>query len=170
MNIDNLTIDELIELRDSINDRINTYKDGYEYICKVRSYGRNWREHGIYNVYTLQELCDRYSGEDGIVDVYSTNPNLLDIHNYGNVMYIESEKDLEIWEKIQYYTFTIPELEESIRKWENRDDVPYDQRPLFRPTYGKEEIDEMKIRLEELKKQPYTRPISYYKLKDDESI
>jgi uncharacterized protein with ParB-like and HNH nuclease domain len=79
MELSNIPIKELVELRNTISNMISSYDDGYLYICKVRSYGRNWTENHIKNVYELEELCDRYNGDDGIVDVYSTNPNLKGI-------------------------------------------------------------------------------------------
>ena len=48
--------------------------DGYLYLTCLRSYGSlNWKTHT--NEYTVQELCDQYDGEHGLVDVYTTNPN-----------------------------------------------------------------------------------------------
>ncbi len=70
MELSNLPFEELIELRNRIDGMIRSYKDGYLYICKVRSYGRNWTE-SINNTFELEELCCRYDGQDGIVDVYS---------------------------------------------------------------------------------------------------
>jgi hypothetical protein len=67
MNLSGYTIEQLVELKNEIKNRIYGYKDGYFYICNVRSYGRNWKEN-INNKYTLQELCYRYNGDDGIVD------------------------------------------------------------------------------------------------------
>ncbi len=37
MNLDNYTFDELIELKNEVNFRINSFEDGYFYICDVRS-------------------------------------------------------------------------------------------------------------------------------------
>ena len=91
-----MPIKELAELRDTISNMISSYDDGYLYICKVRSYGRNWTENHIKNVYALEELCREYDGENGIVDVYTTNPN-VSIYNYGALMYIESQEDYDNW-------------------------------------------------------------------------
>ena len=52
IDISNLTIDELVSLREDINNRILDYEDGFIYICNVRSYGRNWNEF-IGNEFTL---------------------------------------------------------------------------------------------------------------------
>ena len=92
MTKEEFKIEKLVEMRNELDARIQNYKDGYFYICNVRSYGRNWNEKYIYNTHTLQELCYTYSGEDGIVDVYSNNP-YLEVDNYGDVMY--TREDLE---------------------------------------------------------------------------
>ena len=76
MNLDTLTLQELVRLKNDIANRIYSYEDGFLYICKVRSYGRVWTETPK-NIYEVQELCYHYDGDDGIVDVYTTNPNLL---------------------------------------------------------------------------------------------
>jgi hypothetical protein len=47
MNLDNYTFDELIELKDKINSQINSFEDGYFYICDVRSYGSSWKENHL---------------------------------------------------------------------------------------------------------------------------
>ena len=86
------TIDELVSLRNEISNTITNYEDGHLYISNVRSYGRFWRDRSIKNTHTLQELCYEYYGDNGIVDVYTTNSDLK-IENYGDVMYIKSEED-----------------------------------------------------------------------------
>ena len=95
IDISNLTIEELVSLREDINNRILDYEDGFIYICNVRSYGRNWKE-SPKNAANLQELCYQYYGDDGIVDIYTTNPN-LEIDNYGGTYFIESEEDYTKW-------------------------------------------------------------------------
>jgi hypothetical protein len=122
-------------MRNELNARIQSYKDGYFYICNVRSYGRNWKENYIYNTYTLQELCYQYDGQDGIVDVYSTNPNLKDVHNYGNLMYIESQEDYDNWYGYKQLERLIPEIKKEWDTWDNRDNVPFMHRPTFKPMY-----------------------------------
>ena len=73
MNLDNYTFDQLIELKNEVNSLINSFEDGYFYICDVRSYGRSWKENHI-NPHTVQELCYQYNGDEGIVNVYTNNP------------------------------------------------------------------------------------------------
>ena len=146
MELSNLPFEELIELRNRIDGMIRSYKDGYLYICKVRSYGRNWNEN-INNVFELEELCQRYSGDDGIVDVYSTNPNLKDIYNYGDLRYIESQEDYDNWYRYEQLKRLIPQIKKELDEWDNRDNVPFNQRPFFEPTYTRVDLAEYELKL-----------------------
>ena len=146
MELSNLPFEELIELRNRIDGMIRSYKDGYLYICKVRSYGRNWNEK-INNVFELEELCQRYSGDDGIVDVYSTNPNLKDIYNYGDLRYIESQEDYDNWYGYEQLKRLIPQIKKELDEWDNRDNVPFNQRPFFEPTYTRVDLAEYELKL-----------------------
>lgn len=148
MTKEEFTIKELVKMRDEIDSRIQNYKDGYFYLCNVRSYGRNWTDSYIHNTYTLQELCYRYDGDDGIVDVYSNNPNLGEIYNYGLVMYVPTREDYEASKNYDFLVRTIPEAEERLAEWENRENVPFKYRPMFDPFYTQEDIDRMKLELE----------------------
>ena len=146
MDLSNLSFDELVELKDRVNSAIYSYKDGYVYICKVRSYGRNWTEN-VSNIHELEELCYRYDGQDGIVDVYSTNPNLGNTYNYGNLMYIESVEDYENWKGYEQLKRLVPQIKEELDKWDNRDNVPFNQRPLFSPIYSRADLAEYELKL-----------------------
>jgi hypothetical protein len=146
MELSNLSFEELIELKDRVNSAIYSYKDGYVYICEVRSYGRNWTEN-VSNIHELEELCYRYDGQDGIVDVYSTNPNLGNTYNYGNLMYIESVEDYENWKGYEQLKRLVPQIKEELDKWDNRDNVPFNQRPLFSPVYTRGELAEYELKL-----------------------
>ena len=148
MELSNLSLEELVELRNTVNGMIHSYKDGFFYICKVRSYGRNWNENHI-NTHNVQELCYQYFGEDGIVDVYSNNPDLRGIDNYGEIRYVPTPEDYEKWKSHRYLKNSIPNLEEELDAWDNRDNVPFAQRPRFAPYYTREELEERKKELEE---------------------
>jgi len=146
MNLSNLSFEELVELKGRVDSAIYSYKDGYVYICKVRSYGRNWTE-SVNNTHELQELCYRYDGQDGIVDVYSTNPDLSSIHNYGDLKYIESVEDYNNWYGYEQLKRLIPEIKKELDKWDNKDNVPFNQRPLFSPIYSRGELAEYELKL-----------------------
>jgi hypothetical protein len=149
MDLTKYTIEELIKLNHQIMDMINNYEDGYVYICKVRSYGRNWVESDIKNKYTLQDLLYKYDGEDGIVDVYSTNPDLGKIHNYGELNYIVSEEDYDKWNRYEVLKQVILQIEKELEDWDNRDNTPFRSRPMFSPIYTQEDLLEYKKKLEE---------------------
>ena len=142
------TIEEIVDIKNKCSNHIEYYSDGYDYICKVRSYGRNWTVN-VYNVYSLQELCWEYFGDDGIVDVYSTNPDLSHIDNYGDVMYIVSREAYNHWNDCDYIKHIIPTIEDSLDKWDNRDNVPFRERPLFEPIHTREDLEAMKKELAE---------------------
>ena len=148
LDLSKYTLEEIVSFRDKCTSYINYHMDGYLYICKVRSYGRNWNEQ-VGNEFTLQELCYRYFGDDGVVDVYSTNPNLSHIENYGDLMYIESQEDYDRWYYHAYLTKQIIDIEEELDEWDNRDNVPFSQRPYFEPIYSREDLDGMKKKLAE---------------------
>lgn len=167
IDLSKLTIQELVNLKEEVTGRIDSYKDGYEYICNVRSYGRNWREF-TYNAYSLQELCYRYYGEDGIVDVYSTNPDLSHIENYGDTMYIRSVGDYEKWCVYESLKRDIPEYEKELEEWDNRENIPFRERRIyFAPIYSKEDIEKMKKELEEFD-MSFTPPSNYNFKTNDE--
>ena len=166
MNLSDYTFDELVKLKNEIESHLRFTPDGFLYICKVRSYGRNWIERHE-NSYSVNELCIRYDGEDGIVDVYTTNPD-LNMYNYGNVFFIKSEEDYNDWKKWDYLTNSIPEMEKELELWENRDNVPFKNRPLFAPIFSRERIDEYKKELTEYD-MSFTPPVSLeYKYEDEE--
>ena len=146
MELSNLSFEELVELRNKVDGMVRSYEDGYLYICKVRSYGRNWTEN-VNNTFELEQLCYQYDGQDGIVDVYSTNPNLKGVHNYGNLMYIESQEDYDNWCGYKQLERLIPEIKKELDTWDNRDDVPFMHRPTFKPMYTRGDLAEYELQL-----------------------
>jgi len=162
MNLSEYTIEQLVELKNEVENHIYSYEDGYFYICNVRSYGRNWKENFIKNKHTLQELCYRYNGDDGIVDVYSNNPDLGDIENYGDVKFVPTQEDYEKWYNYDYLRKLIPSIEKELEEWENRDNVPFNSRPFFKPFYTNEDIELHKKTMSELEG-TFVEP-KYYRL------
>ena len=161
MDLSNYKIDELVELRNSINNMIEDYSDGYIYICKIRSYGRNWNDRGVKNTHTLQELCNRYGGDDGIVDVYSTNPDLSHIDNYGELKHIKSVDDYEKWRAYERLKRDIPEYEKEWEEWDNIENISFrERRSYFKPILSKDDIEAMKKQLEEYD-MSFTPPKNY---------
>ena len=145
MELSNLSFEELVELRNTINGMIHSYKDGFLYICKVRSYGSYWTEYPN-NVVELEDLCMRYDGQDGIVDVYTTNPD-VSIYNYGDLMYIESREDYDNWYTYEQLKRRIPEIKKELDAWDNRDNVPLLYRPNFAPIYTRGDLANYELQL-----------------------
>ena len=160
MDFTQYTIDELIEIKNKINSYIESFEDGYLYICDVRSYGRRWEDKSIHNMYTLAELLFRYDGQDGIVDVYSTNPDLSEIRNYGSVLFIKSKKDYDMWKDYQLLSQIISESEKHLETWDNRENLDFYQRPHFAPIYSHEDLNQLKKELSELD-MSFTPPAPY---------
>jgi hypothetical protein len=50
-------------------------------------------------------------------------------------------------------------MEQELEEWENRDNVPFNKRPLFAPIFSRERIDEYKKELEEFD-MSFTPPVS----------
>ena len=145
MDLTKLTMDELISLRNKIDGLIHSYDDGYLYICSVRQFGSVWEERPS-SLYSLKELCGEYNGDNGIVDVYTNNPNLkfpeMDFYNYGDVMYIKSEDDYRQWNKYNKDKNLIEDVTQRLEDWENKDNVPFSYRPHFAPFWTREELNE----------------------------
>jgi hypothetical protein len=148
LDLSKYTLEEVAIIRDKCEAYILNHNDGFLYICKVRSYGRNWNEF-VGNLHSLQELCYRYYGEDGIVDVYSNNPDISTIDNYGALMYIESQEDYDKWNSFEYLKKSTVDIEKELDEWDNRDNVPFRERPYFEPIYSREDLEEMKKELTE---------------------
>lgn len=146
------SLDELAELRSRIDSLIRGYSDGHIYICKVRSYGRSWTDRGIKNLKSLEELCWEYSGDGGIVDVYTTNADLGEgFYNYGDTMIIKSEEDYEKWSRRETSRKLIERAEQDLIEWAEDQERPFSQRRShFAPLYTQEQIDEMKQEFESL--------------------
>lgn len=77
-------------LVDKIRTRLNNASDGFIYLACLRCYGSiQWITFS--NEFLTQELCDEYFGDNGIVDVYTNNPNNK-IDSYGSVVYKSLEE------------------------------------------------------------------------------
>lgn len=162
MNLDKLTISELISLRDEVNGRIYEYTDGYLYICSVRQFGSVWEERPS-SLWSLKELCDSYNGHNGIVDVYTNNANLkfpeMEFYNWGGVFYIKSEYDYREWVKFRKEKKFIEDVTQRVNEWEECKDKPLMRRPMFAPIWTKEQVEEFTNEFRS-KTWDFTEPIS----------
>jgi hypothetical protein len=138
MDISKLTIDEMVELRSQLNSAIFDYKDGFEYDCKIRSYGRN-RSQTLYNTHSVQELCWEYDGDDGIVDVYTNNAG-LQIENYGSTYYFPTKEDAKRWRRFIYIKNSLPGWKKEWEEWNNPVHTPFRERAWAAPSETEETI------------------------------
>lgn len=152
------SVEELRELENSISHYIYTREDGFNYICEVRSYGRNWKQE-LTNEVAVNDLCIEYDGEDGIVDVYTTNPDAK-IQNYGKVCYIKSEEDYDKWKKSNDLMDLITSTEKEIERFK------MNERP-FSPYCTEEDILGWRNELESLE-WTYEEPVLLNKDEDYE--
>jgi hypothetical protein len=91
----NSILEQYREAQQRVNElyeQLRNTSDGYLYVTCLRCYGSlTWESH--VNKFTVQELCDEYDGYNGIVDVYTTNPD-HGIYSYGGVK-VMSEAELQ---------------------------------------------------------------------------
>ena len=159
------SVKELRELQNEIGNYLHDMNDGFIYICECRSYGRRWKQE-LTNEVAVNDLCREYDGYDGIVDVYTTNPDAK-IENYGQVNYIKSVDDYEKWKQSNSLVDLIKSTEKELKEWEERDNVPFHSRPSFAPVYTKEDILGWRNELETLE-WTYEEPVSLNKNEDCE--
>lgn len=67
-------------------------EDGFRYVTQLCCYGSVYYESHT-NPFFVQELCDEYTGDNGIVNIYTTNPN-HGINTYGDVKVLTEEQIL----------------------------------------------------------------------------
>jgi len=159
MDLTKYSVEELRELQNKIGNYIHNLNDGFVYICQVRSYGNNWKQ-TLTNERAVNDLCEKYDGYDGIVDVYTTNPD-ANISNYGEVNYIKSQEDYDKWYGASSFVADIKNYEDRLKKWEDRENVPFHSRPTFAPMYTQEDVDVLKSKLETIGE--YEKPTSIKK-------
>jgi len=68
---------------------LNT-SDGFLYVTCLRCYGSlSWQHQN--NEFSVQDLCNEFYGDNGIVNVYTNNPN-HNISSYGDVTVMTEEE------------------------------------------------------------------------------
>ena len=84
-----------------------------------------------------------------------------------NIAIIPTEKDFENWESHQYLKNFIPHWEAELIQWENRDNLPFRERPAFGPMFNDEDIEKYKKEMSELEG-TFVEPVNLKKYSDDE--
>ena len=77
----------------SINSQISNYKDGFEYVVCVHSYGRHWKE-SFNNLNAALMLTDEYYEDNGFAHLYTNNPNVKIRLQSGDVYFIEDTSNV----------------------------------------------------------------------------
>ena len=162
MDFTKYSVEELRELQNNIAYYLEKRNDGFIYICEVRSYGNRWKN-VLTNELAVNDLCIQYDGYDGIVDVYTTNPD-ANISNYGEVNYIKSQEDYDKWYGASTFVADIKNYEDRLKKWNDRENIPFHSRPTFAPMYTQEDVDVLKRKLEIIGE--YEKPVSIKKCED----
>jgi len=156
MDFTKYSVEELRELQNRIGSYLHDMNDGFIYICEVRSYGNRWKN-VLTNELAVNDLCIEYDGYDGIVDVYTTNPDAK-ISNYGEVNYIKSEEEYRKWKDVTSLVSDIKDYEDGLKKWNDRENVPFHSRPTFAPMYTQKDVDVLKNKLKTIG--GYEKPVS----------
>lgn len=81
-------IEELENKLSNLKQQANDCADGYKYVAELFCYGSK-TEYTFKNEYLVQGLCDEYYGDNGIVHVYTDNPNHTISNRGGDVIVIE---------------------------------------------------------------------------------
>lgn len=75
-----------------IEEQIRETSDGFKYLTRTLCYGSvRWQAH--LNSFCANEIVSQYNGDNGIVDLYTTNPD-HGIDNYSGDVVIVSEEDI----------------------------------------------------------------------------
>lgn len=151
MELSGYTMSELIELRNKISNYILNKEDGFLYINRIHSYGRS---HDVIssNFESAMELSNQYTGDDGITELYTTNPNATG-YVYGGIYLINSKEEYDKWVEYKTLKNLIRDVEVTIKKWETRETLPFYSRPTFEPTLTKEELEDYRLQLNQLEKE-----------------
>jgi len=82
------------KISDELYWEILNTPDGFLYLTKLRCYGSiRWENHK--NEYSVKDLCNEYYGDNGIVEVYTNNPNHT-IESYGDIQVLTDEEILNM--------------------------------------------------------------------------
>jgi hypothetical protein len=90
MNIENLLQkkDELNAELNSINRQIFNYKDGFDYVVCVHSYGSHYKSK-FNNLHAALELTNEYYQDNGFAHLFTNNPNVKIRLQSGDVYFIQ---------------------------------------------------------------------------------
>ena len=64
-------------------------------------------------------------------------------------MFIKSKEDYDKWKKYEYLINTISTVEKELENWDNRDNISFKSRPMFKPFDTQEDLINYKKELAE---------------------
>ena len=139
MELSNYTLSELVELRNLIQDRITNTEDGFIYVNRVHSYGNHYDVLSR-NAVAAEAVSDQYTGDDGITELYTNNPD-TNFSVYGGTYFINSLDQYKDW--IEWLTLRqlIRDIRMDIEEWEDRENHPLYVRPHVEPIWSRTELD-----------------------------
>ena len=80
----------------SITNQIASYKDGFDYIVCVHSYGSH-SKYKFNNLYAAIELTNDYYQDNGFANLFTNNPNVKIRLNSGEVYFIENTSEISAY-------------------------------------------------------------------------
>jgi hypothetical protein len=80
---------ELNNELDSINRQIFDYKDGFDYVVCVHSYGSHYKSK-FNNLHAALELTSEYYQDNGFAHLFTNNPNVKMRLQSGDVYFIQN--------------------------------------------------------------------------------
>lgn len=110
MELDKLTLDELVALNKKIEAEMNNREDGFFYIVNIRSFG-SVVERKYKNEFLAEEDCSFFNGDNGIAEVY-TNNEKCKIQICGSKYFIDSEENYHLWKSWTKDKSTVERYEE----------------------------------------------------------
>lgn len=87
---------ELENELNSINNQINDYKDGFEYVVCVHSYGSHYKSE-FNNLHAALELTGEYYQDNGFAHLYTNNPNVKIRLQSGDVYFIQDTANISAY-------------------------------------------------------------------------
>lgn len=98
MNIEDLLKrkEELNAELNSINYQISNYKDGFEYVVCVHSYGSHYKQ-SFNNLNAALTLTDEYYQDNGFAHLFTNNPNVKIRLYSGDVFFIENTSEISAY-------------------------------------------------------------------------
>ena len=138
---------EIKEVENKLSDlkqKATEYSDGYKYVAELFCYGSR-TEYTFKNEYATQELCNDYYGDNGIVHVYTTNPNHTISNRGGDVTIIEPHIAAQLIDDVTLHALMIKQTHrEALGDYQSahEDDDHYaDDDPEAREAYLEDKED-----------------------------